>query len=294
MKKAVKRLGIVLLVLLAGLGGAALVGRNMFKGTPDFYRHYTWDGHQRSVLNQQAADKLLKTRQIAQQAHFAEVRAQRSQQGDGATTRPATKPAGFEVTFGEEELNAFLFHNAETFKDLKRKYEPYVRDPGIFLDDGRLILAAQAPTVGAVVSLQFAPAVTPEGDLSIRLTGAHAGKLPLPQAFARPHLDKLRDWVAFRTPSWRAEARLDRNGGFNASAVALATSRLLMNAIDDKPSDPVLFMPVDEGETSVPLRVTTVQVKGRALTLSLEPMPRDEREALFAKLKSPPAVATRP
>ena len=270
MRKFIKWVVILSLVLLLGLGVMVLIGRGMYKGTPDYYKSYEWTGQERSVLSQRAADKFLRARQMVQQAHFGEVRAQRAASaGSGAATRPAGQTAdsaGLTISFTEEELNAFLFHNSETFQEWKKKYEQYVSDPGIFLEDGRLILAAKSKDLGAVMSMHFVPSIDDSGRLHLKPVGAYGGRLPLPDALLRPYVEKLRNWIGFRMPAWVREAKLDQNGGFNSSAAAMGLARLLMNSLEGTPAEPVLFMPVDEGETSAPLKISEIAVKNGALS----------------------------
>src|SRR3954447_16921845 len=126
-----KRLLLVLAVLLIGAVLTASVGYYMLKRRPSFYHSYKWKGDERSVINQRTVDKLTLTRNFAADAAAAERRATIKGTPLPADSKPMT------VTFSEEELNAFLLHN---FKD---RLDDYVDDPGIFLNDGELVLAGQ-------------------------------------------------------------------------------------------------------------------------------------------------------
>src|SRR3954451_21551443 len=127
--KLLKRLLLVIAILLVGALMVASTGYYMLKRRPSFYHSYKWKGDERSVINQRAVDKLTLTRNFAADAAAAERRASIK----GTTLPVDSKP--MTVTFSEEELNAFLLHN---FRD---RLDDYVEDPGIFLGDGKIILA---------------------------------------------------------------------------------------------------------------------------------------------------------
>jgi hypothetical protein len=80
---------------------------------------------------------------------------------------------------------------------------------------------------------------------------------------------------------------MEAAGGSNDSAVKAAMARLVLSALADKPVDAVIFMPVDESGTSVPLRITRLEVAGDSLTLTLEPMDPEQRSAVFSEIRRP-------
>src|SRR3954464_278308 len=160
-----KRLLLVLAVLLIGAVLTASVGYYMLKRRPSFYHSYKWQGDERSVVNQRAVDKITATRNLA-----AEASARERQATARGTTMPSdAKP--MTVTFSEEELNAFLLHN---FKD---RLDDYVDDPGIFLNEGELVLAGQIKESGYVVSFHFAPKIDEQGKFNLKLVGSYGGAL---------------------------------------------------------------------------------------------------------------------
>src|SRR5258705_6177833 len=244
--KLLKRLLLALAVLLIGVVVAASVGYYMLKRRPSFYHSYTWKGDERSVINQRAVDKLTQTRNFA-----AEAAARERQASVKGTTRPDdAKP--MTVTFSEEELNASLLH---TFKD---RLDEYVEDVGIFLGDGTIILAGQIKDSGYVVSFHFEPKIDEQGKLHLRLVRSYGGALPVPQSMVNAQFDRVRAALKNRLPAWQESAALDARGA-NNSAVAAAMGKLILSAIDDKPAEPVLFMP-DESGHSLPLPLVDIQV----------------------------------
>jgi hypothetical protein len=248
------------------------VGYYMLKRKPSFYRSYTWKDDQRSVVNQRAVDKLTQTRNFA-----AEAAARERQATVKGTTLPNNaKP--MTVTFSEEELNAFLLHN---FKD---RLDEYVEDPGIFLGDGKIILAGQIKDSGYVVSFHFEPRIDEAGKLHLKLVGSYGGALPVPHSMLNTQFEKVRSALKSRIPSWQEAAIVDARGA-NNSAVAASMGKLILNSLDDKPGDPVLFMPDDSGR-ALPLRLVNIEA-GQELTLTVQPLTPEQRAELIKSIRSP-------
>jgi hypothetical protein len=182
------------------------------------------------------------------------------------------------VKFSEEEINAFLLHN---FKD---RLDEYVDDAGIFLGERVIILAGQIKDSGYVVSFHFEPKIDEQGKLHLRLVRSYGGALPVPQSMVNAQFDRVRDALKRRIPGWQESAALDARGA-NNSAVAASLGKLILNALDDKPADPILFMPDDNGK-SLPLRLVDISV-GKELTLTVQPLTPEQRAELIKSIRSP-------
>jgi len=273
--KLFKRLLLVLAILLVGAVVAASIGYYMLKRRPSFYHSYKWTGDERSVVNQRAVDKLTLTRNFA-----AEAAANERQAALKGTTRPKDgKP--MTVTFSEEELNAFLLHN------FKERLDDYVDDPGIFLGDGAIILAGEIKDSGYVVSFHFEPKIDEQGKLHLRLVRSYGGALPVPQSMLNAQFEKVRGALKSRIPTWQESAAMDARGA-NNSAVAASMGKLILNSLDDKPADPILFMPDDTGK-SLPLRLVDISV-GQELRLTVQPLTPEQRADLIKSIRSPLAA----
>jgi len=270
--KLLKRLLLVVAVLLVGAILTTAVGYYMLKRRPSFYHSYKWQGDQRSVVNQRAVDKLTLTRNFAAEAAARERQAKVKGTTLPAESRPMT------VTFSEEELNAFLLHN---FKD---RLDDYVEDPGIFLGDGKIILAGQIKGSGYVVSFHFAPTIDEQGKLLMKLVGSYGGALPVPQSMLDSQFEKVRQALKGHIPAWQESATVDARGA-NGTAVAVAMGKLILNALDDKPADPILFMPDDNGK-ALPLRLVDISV-GKELMLTVQPLTPEQRAELIRSIRSP-------
>src|SRR5258706_11696193 len=270
--KLFKRFLLVMAVLLATAVVAASVGYYMLKRRPSFYHSYTWSGDQRSVVNQRAVDKLTQPRNLA-----AEAAARERQAVIRGTTLPSdSRP--MTIAFSEEELNAFLLHN------FKERLDEYVEDSGIFLSDGVVILAGQIKESGYVVSFHFEPKIDEAGKLHLRLVKSYGGALPVPQSMLSAQFEKVRAALKNHIPGWQESAALDARGA-NGTAVAVSMGKLILSALDDKPADPILFMPDDNGR-ALPLRLVDIQV-GKELTLTVQPLTPEQRAELIKSIRSP-------
>lgn len=272
-------------LVLAGLLISAGVGYRYARQQPDFYRSYDWEPSQRSAVSQQALNKLLQTKELAAAAHFAEVRAQKQTRTSASIEAITPKIQPLTIQFTQEELNAFIFHNMETFKELKPKIEQYVVNPGIFLRDGRLILAGQIKGTDYLASAHFAPRLDEQGDLRLSFVRAMAGRLPVPKALMTDQLKRLKEAVAARLPDYQQTATMDASGGSNPSMVVAAASKLLIATLTDTAAPPVLFMPVDEKGKAMPLRLTKVEVDNDHLSITLEPMTPEQRTKMAERIR---------
>ena len=63
-------------------------------------------------------------------------------------------------------------------------------------------------------------------------------------------------------------------------------SRLFMNALDDEPADPTIFLPTTSSTgLKVPVRLYDVSIEDKTLTLSVLPLTSAESNQLHGRLK---------
>jgi hypothetical protein len=186
------------------------------------------------------------------------------------------------LEFDEQEVNAFLQEYG------KSTFEQYVKEPGIFLREGQIILAGEVRELGSVLSFHFEPEIDEKGNLKLSLVSSNIGRVSLPRAVLDSRLEKVRAALKQRLPGWQARAHMDATGQANQDAVKAAMSKLLLNTLDDEPAEPVLFTPADEyKEKALPLRLKEVDVSDKKLVLTLLPMNPAERQAAFEKIREP-------
>jgi hypothetical protein len=156
------------------------------------------------------------------------------------------------------------------------------------LRDGKLILAGTMKELGAVASVHFRPGVTTEGRLSLQLAGVHAGRLPMPSGLWEKHRQTLRASLRGKLPAWQQNAHISPSGVANAAAIQAAMGRMMLDVLDDRPGETMLFLPMDPlDDGAVPVRVRDVTVANREVTLSVESLTPKERAALLQRIRTP-------
>lgn len=285
MKKRIKYVLLIIAIVLVGLIVSASLGYRYAHERPSFYRTYQWDPTQRSVVSQRALNKLLQTKELAAAAHFAEVRARTQTRPSASIQALVPKVEPLTISFTQEELNAFLFHNIDTFQGLRKKIEEHITDPGVFLEAGRLIVAGRIKGTEYLASFHFAPRMDEQGQFRLDFVKAMAGRLPIPRSLVASQIKKLQDAVASRLPDLQRAAMMDDAGGSNPPMVMAAGAKLLLSALAGQPAPPVLFMPVDERGKAMPLRLRDVRVAHETISLTVEPMTPQERAGIKDQIK---------
>jgi hypothetical protein len=153
------------------------------------------------------------------------------------------------------------------------------------LQDGRLILAGRLRDVDAVTSVHFEPNIDENGKLRLRLARVLAGKLPLPQAAFQKYQEQAAAGVQRRLPWWRRAAAIDATGVPNSSAISAAMGQLLIDVLNDQPTEPVLFVPLIDGGKTIPARLSHVKIADQSLTLTVQPMAAHERTELLRRIR---------
>lgn len=268
---------VVFAVVFAAVSGA--VGWWMARGTPDWYQTQRKSPQELAAAAGRAEQQVQRTLSWAQ-----------DQQALAVSSRlgaPSTKPARtLEISVTEDELNGFFQKWDATF-GWSSHYSRYLSDPQVVLRNGRVILAGEVKETGTVMSIELAPRLA-EGRLWMPVSRVMAGRLPLPRALWGSYRQKLEDSIGARLPEWKQQARISQDGAANADAVAAAMTELLLDALDDRPAPPVLFLPysLQGSPRSVPVNVTALQVTDNTLTLTVEPMNLRQRQSLLATIRS--------
>jgi uncharacterized protein YpmS len=281
--KLLKRLLLAVALLLGTVVLLCSIGLILFRGTPGWYRPPQLSPAERDQAAQSATNKLAMIQNEA-------ARARMQQRRDiGPATNPATPPAAAEpatitVTFTDRELNAF-FHKWAIWNNWKSAYDRYLDDPVLILNSGRIILAGRLREIRTVASLHFEPKLDEQGQLHLRLVRVLGGNLPLPEAVLGNYREELARTMESRLPEWRRLAAIDRSGTLNDSAVSATMGSLLVQMLNDRPGEPVLFLPLlDNGAIAV--KLTDVSVGEERLTLTVEPLTRQERADLLTRIQN--------
>lgn len=284
MKKWMRRILVVVLVALAGVAAFVTTSFFMLRAEPDWYHPPTWTPEQREAAAHRAEVKIGELQSRTGEAHAVELRAQNSRAGGAPTKRPpATSASAITVRFSDDELNA-VFSKWSAINGWQASYERFLSDPMILLRDRRLILAGKLKEFDAVVSLHFEPRIDESGRLDLRLVRILGGKLPLPQAILDRYADRVTSSLRHRLGPWQRGAMIQPTGVANTDAVNAAMGLLILRTLRHEPTEPVVFLPGVEGR-KIPLRISDLQIEGRELMMTVEPMTAAERAQLLQRLR---------
>ena len=206
---------------------------------------------------------------------------------------PSTQPEKtLQISFTEDELNGF-FQNWDAAFGWTSRYQDYVSNPQIVVEDGRLILAADVKQMGTVMSAEFEPRIE-NGTLHMPVERLLAGRLPLPQTFWSGYRSSLESAMKKILPAWKRGAEIRPDGTANPDAVEAAMTELLIDVLNDRPARPILFLPYDVSNSrrSLPVKLTGVEIANKALVVILQPLNADERQVLLNSIKGEPSSPT--
>ena len=291
MRKWLKRflLGVALGMALLALfltGGFVLL-----HGTPNYYRQSRLTAVQRAEAASRAESKLSQMQNIAVDAHGAELQKLRG------VTQPTTSPGATTFSFTDDELNA-LFNKWAELNNWKDVLARVVEDPMIVLHDGRIIFAGKVTLkrMDTIVSIEFAPTVTPDGQLDLKLASILGGKLPLPtETILAPIRRRLDEQIAQTLPPLQNRAGITTEGSANEAAAKALYAKLLYRTLNDQPSMGAVFLPMLSSHNSLaPFRVSNVSIVDNTLSFTVIPMGADERAALLEQIKEPIPLPANP
>ncbi len=257
-------------------------GFMLYKGTPDFYEA-DLAPEKLTEAARRAESKLALTQNWAAMLNGDAVRA--SVAHHAGSHIPATRVTDeHQIDISQDELNA-LFSKWSGMYGWQARYTQWIEQPRIVLRDHKLILAAQVKDVGAVVSFHFIPTLDQNGQLHLDLTQVMAGRLPLPDAvwgsYKTKMLASLNKWI----PIWQQSAKIDPQGAANQQAMFVTLGRLVQNAANQQPAEPILFLPLVEGSKSVPVRLMQVGVDEDSLAMKVRRLTAGETQNLAQSLR---------
>lgn len=291
-RKWLKRILLLVATVMVVLLGGAMIVFFMARRAPEYYRPTQLTAAQRADAAKSAEDKFIRIQNEAARTSAAE-----SARRHRATTS-STQPIVFNgepitISFTEAELNAF-FEKWSNFQNWKSAYEPYLEDPAVVLRDDRVIIAGKLKDLDLVVSLHFEPSIDEQGQLKLELARIMGGVLPLPEAMISKYQTRLTSGIARKLPAWQQSADIDANGAANANAIAASAAKLLVRMLRHEPAEPVLFLPVFGQRGSVPVRIQAVEITDGEMSMTIQPMSREEQVELLKRIRTSEPVSVSP
>lgn len=279
-----KRLLIVMacLLLLAGAGGA--VAWRRLHGRPAWYPADAANPVARAAAARRADQTVNRAMNWTGDAQ------RRAALSSAAKAQPDLGPLEpLTLTFTQEELNAF-FDEWDKAYGWSDQYKDHLTAPLIALHDHELILAATVNETETVVSIHLRPTLQ-DGVLrsDLRMTG---GTLPLPKPLWKSYCEKLQRPLERNLPLLQSSARVQSDGSANNALVAASLSEMVLHILRGEGSDPILFLPYlqDFKRRTFPVKLTSLSIDQEQLTLTVEPLSGEERQALITRARQPYAA----
>lgn len=279
--KWARRLLLTVVFLIVFAGAVALIGWRMFRGVPDWYAPRKWTNQDREAAYARADRKLQRVIHDAQEAQHRQALLATQPSGSAVADNQS-----IQISLTDDELNSFFQKWDQSF-GWSAQYDKYLNDPQLVIHDGRLILAADVKEMGTVVSIQFEPRLE-DGKLVMPVAEVMAGRLPLPESFWGKYKQRLGKRLMEELPQWQRGARIGADGSADADAVAAGMSELLLDLLNDRPADAVLFLPYDVRrlKSGLPVRITDIRIEGQTLNLTVTPLNATERQELLEHIRT--------
>jgi hypothetical protein len=185
------------------------------------------------------------------------------------------------LTFSQDDLDAFFDQCNEQFGWIQDNGGSDNPAAGVVLEGDRLILAVAPADGGSVFSVQFEPKLV-DGRLIVPVVRVQKGMLPVPAALWHAWRDGMIAQLRKQLPAAANRARIESDGSASNSLIQAQTLRLLIDALEDRPAEPIVFFPYiqDFRRHFLPVRLTRIDIVDHELQLTARPLDRDESEAL--------------
>lgn len=274
-RKWLRRILAVLFGIVLGLAILTLWGYHRATTDPDYFRAIEWDEARLADAANSATQKLAAALTWAGEARSAQVR--------------GVDPSGaLHISFSEEEINAF-FTTWQRLSGWEKRLGQYMEHPQARLIGSELVVAARVREVGVVISAHFQPVIDSEGRLDFRLKRTLGGRLPIPRVMFSSYLDRARAGLHRALPAMQKDAALDPRGNANERALLAGFTRMALDVIDDRPSDPRVILQADpfNGKIRLPVRLNHVSVEDGQLHLTAEALTPDQQRQFIDFLRQP-------
>ncbi|HEX4125054.1 MAG TPA: hypothetical protein VHY37_10050 [Tepidisphaeraceae bacterium] len=271
-------LGGFLIVIVVVAGSAAFV-RKLVNTTPVWARRRVATAAQTQHADRRLLDAVNWT---------ADAQRRRTMPADAAAQLPPLPP--LQITFSQDDLDAFFDQCSAQFGWLGDRVDganDADADPwaGVVLEGDRLILTVTPADGGSVLSVQFRPKLV-DGKLLVPVIRVQKGMLPVPSGLWRAWRDGMVSQLRKQLPPQAKRAALAADGSANDALIQAETLRLLIDALEDRPAEPIVFFPYiqDFRRYFLPVHLTQIDIANHAMSLSARPLDREETAALLERV----------
>jgi type II secretory pathway pseudopilin PulG len=270
-----KSLLIVLLAAIVLIGASVAMALRLMNTAPAWARRRGSTDAQTQHADQRLLDAVNWT---------ADAQRRRIMPPAAAAQLPRLAPLS--ITFSQDDLDAFFDQCNAQFGWIDDSGSPDSPSAGVVLEDDRLILAVTPADGGSVFSVQFRPKLV-DGKLIVPVVRVQKGMLPVPAALWHAWRDEMVGQLKKQLPAAAAHAAIQADGSANDALIQAQTSRLLIDALQGRPAEPIVFFPYlqDFRRHFLPVRLSRIDIADHAVSLSALPLNRDEATALVEHVR---------
>lgn len=246
-----------LLVLALLAGGVAY---KELHGKPTWYDHKPLAPEDRERAASRVEDKIQETMNwSAMQAEHRRI-----------ASAPIDEP--LELSLSEEEINAF-FSKWDEAGGWSAQYGKFFSDPQLFLRDGKIILAATATQLSAVISIELKPRLDEQGNVQLEVVRVSGGDLPLPKSLWSSYSGNLAAHLQQNLKPLESAAKLNPDGSANNDLAAATFGKMLIDFLSGRPASPVIYIPYfqDNGQRNLAVKLTALQIGDKSADLTFTP-----------------------
>jgi hypothetical protein len=286
--KIVLRFTLLLVLAAAGVSAMSYIA---MRRTPDWYQPDTKTDAQRNRIAARLENMLALLVDWGQRNHLqhAAPNVSNTQQVQALLSHKADE--SFPISFTDDELNA-LFNKWANTKNRREWFEQYVDNPQLVIRGKQLIIVGKVRAMDMVISLIFEPRLEPDGQMNLRLVHVLGGVLPLPDALWSGQKWAIEKVLREKLPLYQQDANISADGIANGDAASAAMNQLLLDTITYKPTNAVVFVPIDWQQLtkSLPVKITALSIHDHTVEMTAEPMTSKERGILLQRLKTSGSV----
>jgi hypothetical protein len=274
------RLGVVVILLLAGFAGFLWYTAGGMRAVPAFYEVPKLTGQDRLDALANVERKFANF----QNAFAADVAKEASAEDIAQPVEPAV------IAFESSEIDAY-FDKWLRDNGYTERFSQHLGEPRLLLHEGHVVMAGrkEVPYLGqVVVSIRFLPSINDNDKATLAFDGMQAGTTSLPDTYVQEMREASLGALSESTPEEREAIAIEDDGTTNDVGIRVAIDRQLRRLLAGEPVEDLVLFPPVIGRGNVAAKVTAFEIEENQLKLGFVPLTHEERVALVADLKQPP------
>jgi hypothetical protein len=231
-----------------------------------------------------ADQKVITAMSWAADAQARQTRRRLAANSSSATPEPSDDVGPITLEFTAAQLNSFI---RKWLAQLPGESQNQWADPAVFLENGRIILAARMSDGSNVLSVSIDPAIDAQGQLTASVQSMQAGRLRLPMSMLSGELSVAEASLKTRLAAWQSQATIDADGIGNPAAANVCVAQLGIALLESaagrsSPVDPIFMMPFDpsHAKRELPVRIEAIDINGQRVRVTMRALTEPEMATL--------------